>query len=428
MTRQLKTRLASLLSVSLCAFTLAGAACAAPSPLHAQGAQIVDASGHPVTLRGVNLGGWLVEEPWMQPFVTTPPTGTAFAPIKDHVSLWGTVSKRLGTAGMQRVRTAFRDAWITEADFDRMQALGFNCVRLPFLASLLAEPGGAQWLDKAVAWAGARGMYVVLDMHGAPGSQSDQGHTGQADVNAFFKDPANIALAAALWTRLARRYRDNPAMAGYDLLNEPTGTPNSDTLYVVQDRLYNAVRSVDARHIIFIEDGYTGVQWMPFPAPCGWQNVAYSTHYYDFQAKSAQDQQQASEKYIAGIEVERARRQIPYYVGEFGLEPGGTPAVLANLLGTFQDKGISYSLWTYKVAWTGGGRSLWALYSNVKPITALDAYHDTEAEMIRKCAQLRTEHLDEYAEMADAFRKVAQRGHAASQPVSIDLSIVSATP
>ena len=150
-----------------------------------------------------------------------------------------------------------------------MQKAGLNCVRLPFLAGQIAEPATLAKIDQAVTWASARGMYVVLDMHGAPGSQSDQGHTGKADRNEFFRDPANVARAEALWTQIARRYKDNPAVAGYDLLNEPTGTPNSDTLYVVTDRLYRAVRAADPMHLVFIEDGYTGVQWMPFPGPCG---------------------------------------------------------------------------------------------------------------------------------------------------------------
>ncbi len=413
MTSRIRKHCVSVLALCFGVLALVRAGGAAPSPLHAQGPGIVDGSGKAVTLRGVNLGGWLVEEPWMQPFVAAPPIGTNSAPIKDHVSLWGTVKERLGADGMARARTAFRSAWVTEADFDRIHALGLNCVRLPFLASLLDEPGGVQWLDRAIAWASARNMYVILDMHGAPGGQSDQGHTGQADLNAFFKEPANIARAAAVWTRLARRYESSPAVAGYDLLNEPTGTPNSDTLYVVQGRLYNAIRAADTRHIVFVEDGYTGVQWMPFPAPCGWQNVAYSTHYYNFQAKNPADQTQSSAAYVAALETERARRHIPYYVGEFCLEPGGTPAVLAGLLGTLEDKQFSYTSWTYKVCWTGGGRSLWALYCNAKPVTPLDPYHDTEAEWIRKCGQVRTEHLDENTEMAQAFREASRRGQAA---------------
>ena len=383
------------------------AANAAPiTPLHTQGTQIVDDAGHPITLRGINLGGWLVEEPWMEPFVTVPPPATDFPPIRDHVSLWGTVEKRFGMAGRDRVRTAFRNAWLNEADFDRIHDAGLNCVRLPFLASLADERQGLDWLDRAVGWAGKRGIYVILDLHGATGGQSDQGHTGQAGQNAFFKDPKNIAATEALWTRLARRYRDNPAVAGYDLVNEPTGAPGSDTLYVVTDRLYRAVRAVDTRHLIFIEDGYTGLQWMPYPAPCGWQNVVYSGHYYQFKAKSEADQQKGSSDFIASAEKLMQSHSVPFYLGEFGMEPYGTPVTVAGLLDTLGQQNISWSLWTYKVIFAdGGGNSLWGLVSNAKPVTRLDPYRDSEADLIRKCAQFRSENLQEYEALAQVFRQ-----------------------
>ena len=396
------TKILTLLLTLIC-FQMRTAA--APLPrLHAQGMNIVDTSGQVVTLQGINLGGWLVEEMWMQPFVTTPPPGSALPPIKDHVSLWNTIEKRFGAAGKEKVQAAFRAAWVNESDFRRLHAAGFNCVRLPFLADIVAEPGGLHMLDQAIAWANENQIYVILDMHGAPGGQSDQGHTGQADVNAFFKDPANITQAEAVWTELARRYQGNPGVAGYDLLNEPTGTPNSDTLYVVQDRLYRAVRAVDADHLIFIEDGYTGIQWMPFPAPSGWTNVVYSTHYYNFNAKSADDQQKSLDDYVAAVEKEQARRDTPYYIGEYGLEPHGTGAMLTTLLQTLQAKHLSSSLWTYKVAWTGGGQSLWSLYSNVHAVTPLDPYQDTEAALIGKCAQFRTDQLTVNPNVVSAFQ------------------------
>ena len=382
---------------------------AAPLPLlHAQGTVLADPFGHVVTLKGINLGGWLVEEMWMQPFETHPPAGSSFAPIKDHVSLWNTVETRFGPAGKARVQTAFRSAWINGSDFKRLHDAGFNCVRLPFLASIVSEPGGLHWLDQAVRWGAENGIYVILDMHGAPGGQSDQGHTGQADQNLFFKDPADITLAEKVWTQIARRYRDNPAVAGYDTLNEPTGTPNSDTLYVVQDRLYRAIRSADPNHLVFIEDGYTGIQWMPFPAPSGWANVVYSSHYYDFKAKTEADQQQAVGDYVQSVEKESVRRSVPFYIGEYGLEPHGSQELLTNLLQTLNTQHLSSSLWTYKVMWAGGGQSLWSLYSNPKPVTPLDPFTDTEAGLIQKCAQLRTDQLDPNPNVAAAFSVNAQ--------------------
>ena len=397
--------LPKLFLLTLATWLLAGPKLpAAPLPLlHASGTALVDPSGRAVTLKGINLGGWLVEEMWMQPLITTPPAGSNFKPIKDHVSLWNTVQTRFGTAGKTRVQAAFRNAWLSEKDFKRLHDTGFNSVRLPFLASLLGEPNGLHWLDKAVQWAGENGLYVILDLHGAPGSQSDQHHTGQADLNQFFKNPANIAQAEQIWTQIARHYRGNPTVAGYDTLNEPTGTPNSDTLYVVQGRLYRAIRAADPTHVVFIEDGYTGVQWMPFPAPAGWSNVVYSTHYYNFNAKSADDQKKSSEDYVASIEKEQARRTVPFYVGEYGFEPNGTRELLSGFLQTLDANHISSSLWTYKVMWSGGGQSLWSLYSNVRSVTALNPFTDTEAQLVEKCAQLRTEHLDTNPNVAAAF-------------------------
>ena len=393
-----------LFGLALLTVPLVTAAAPPPARLHAQGTQIVDAAGKAVVLRGINLGGWLVEEPWMMPLQTKPLDGSDLPPLKDHASLGIILEKRFGAAGAARVSAAFREAWLNEGDFDRMQKAGLNCVRLPFLASQIAEPATQAKIDQAVAWASARGMYVILDMHGAPGSQSDQGHTGKADRNAFFKDPANVARAEALWTQIARRYKDNPAVAGYDLLNEPTGTPNSDTLYVVTDRLYRAVRAADPTHLVFIEDGYTGVQWMPMPGPCGWTNVVYSTHYYQFPAKSAADQRKGFSDYLASVVKERDRRSVPFYVGEFSFEPHGDAAVEAEAVKQMDAGGVSWSAWTYKVIFGGGTLTLWSLIGNDKPVDTLDPYRDSEAVLIQKSAAVRSDALAQNDAVAAAFR------------------------
>lgn len=380
------------------------AAHSAPLPmLHAKGTAIVDSRGSAVQLRGVNLGGWLVEEPWMQPFVTKPPDGSSYPPIKDHVSLWSTVEKRLGKTGEANVRTAFRNAWVNESDFARIHAAGLNCVRVPFLASLLDEPNGVAWLDKAVAWAAANHLYVILDLHGAPGGQSDQGHTGEAGRDEFFKNPANVTAAVALWTKLAHHFKGNPTVAAYDLLNEPTGTPNSDTLYVVEDRLYRAVRIADPTHLVIIEDGYTGLQWMPMPGPCGWTNVVYNSHNYAFKSKTEADQRTSQLADIDTAAKQQARCGVPFYIGEFALEPHGTADTLSAVLAAMRDQHISWTMWTYKIVRASPGQSLWELYENSKPVAPLDPYTDTEATLIAKCAALRTTSLAVNPAVAQAF-------------------------
>ena len=193
--------------------------------LTAKGNDLVDSQGHAVVLRGVSLGGWLVEEMWMQPIVTSPPSGSELPSVQDHVSLWRVVEQRLGEAASRRVRAAFREAWINESDFDRLHHAGFNSVRLPFLYDLLDEPEGLTWLDRALEWAGKRGMYVILDLHGAPGGQSSDHHTGQANQNRFFRDPRHIEHAERVWQTVARRYHNRAEVAAFDMLNEPMGVP-----------------------------------------------------------------------------------------------------------------------------------------------------------------------------------------------------------
>jgi glucan 1,3-beta-glucosidase len=207
------------------------AACGADlSWLSVKGTNLIDSDGRKVVLRGVALGGWLVEEMWMQPIVTRPPAGSDLPAIRDHVSLNKVLRQRLGEAGWRRFQSAMRDAWLNESDFDRIREAGFNHVRLPFLHDLLEEPDGLKWLDQAIDWAGKRGIYVILDLHGAPGSQSKDHHTGETGRNEFFKDPAHFVRAEKVWQTVARRYRDRPEVAGYDLLNEPMGAEDLATL------------------------------------------------------------------------------------------------------------------------------------------------------------------------------------------------------
>jgi hypothetical protein len=373
--------------------------------LRAEGAKVVDETGKTVTLRGFNLGGWLVEEIWMMPFAAKPPEGSNAPEIKDHVSLWGTLEKRLGKDAMQRMRVQLRENWLTEADFDRMKAMGCNSVRLPFLYDSLEAPDDLFfWLDRGVEWASKRGMYVILDMHGAPGRQSKDHHSGQEGVNRFFFDEANIKRTEELWAQIARRYHDRPEVAGYDLLNEPMGAPNGTTLHMVQDRLYRAIRVVDDRHLIYIEEGYKGGDSFPVPSLVGWKNVVLSFHSYRFGAKSVQDQLNHADQVVRDVQKIQKDKQAPVYVGEFNMEPWGSIETMTKMFAGLDNNNAAWSIWTYKVAGGRGGKTLWGLINAPRDIEHLNPFTDSEAEWGRKAKLVRTENMTEYPGLADALK------------------------
>ena len=399
------------IAAALCAFGMSipflQAASSGPAtlpPLRTDGVFIVDSDGNRVNLRGVNLGGWLLEEIWMLPFEDKPPQGTDFEEITCHTTLWRTIEKRFGQADMLRIRKAWRENWITKADFQNIKNAGFNCVRLPFLYDSLNAPDGLYpWIDQALVWAREVGIYVIIDLHGAPGRQSGEHHTGHRGQDRMFKDPAMVEKTVEVWKQVAARYKDYPEVAAFDLLNEPTGTPNEGTLYLVYDRLYRAVRPIAPEKILIIDDAYRGIKGMPIPKIVGWENVALSQHEYLFNAKSTEHHGENLESMMKKLLEGRALRDAPIYVGEFNIEPHSSAEMMRKFMDTFDANGISWTIWTYKTAMRGGGGGMWGWFRSPKEIQTINPYKDSLDEILNKIAQIRTENLEESA-IADALR------------------------
>lgn len=371
--------------------------------LSAKGMDIVRPDGTPVRMRGINLGGWLVEEMWMTPWQDTPPAGSDLPKIKDHVSLWKVVEQRFGHDGMVRIRNAWRDNWITDQDFARIKAAGFDHVRVPFLDSLLAEPGGIARLHSAVNMAARHGLYSVLDMHGAPGGQNNSDHSGQVDRNRLWYDVENISKMEQLWATLGREFGEDPNVAMFDLMNEPMGAPNPAMLALVYDRVYRAVRKTAPTKLILIEDGYKGFDTTPHPNLAGWTNVVFSLHFYNFDAKAPEDHIKALKSHEKRDLELQGYRQTPLYIGEFNLEPHGTPEVMREFTQEMTADGWSWAMWTYKTDAKGGPMGQWGLYRRDGKPAPLDAYRDSEADLIAKMKSVRTENFEAAPGLIAAF-------------------------
>lgn len=168
-----------------------------------------------------------------------------------------------------------------EEDFALAKAAGFNVVRLNMWYKLFEDDAkpyvwkqeGWNWLDKQVAWARNAGIRLMFDMHAAQCGYQSNGYAGTF-WNSGSACPARLQ---ALWTAIATRYKHEPTVVGYDLLNEPAPPTNAQWVSYAQS-LVNAIRAVDGNHLIIAEQSFASDN-QPFLLTGG--NVMYDAHFYE---------------------------------------------------------------------------------------------------------------------------------------------------
>ena len=262
------------------------------------------------------------------------------------------VSDLLGPDNATTFWKEFRKNYITEADIQRIAELGYNSVR-PALNSrlFLTESDtpervdeGYQMLDNLVKCCKVHGIYVIIDMHGAPGGQTGQNIDDSAnDQPELFIQPKYEKRLTDLWTNLAARYRDEPVVAGFDLLNEPlpkrTGAADKykSQLEPLYQRLTAAIRKVDQKHMIIVEGCDWANDWSVFSKPFD-KNQVYQFHYYcwDTPAKL-----KSAGEYLAY----RDRFNAPVWVGETGERD---KTIYWGTTDYFEANGMGWSFWPWK--------------------------------------------------------------------------------
>ena len=247
--------------------------------LRVSGTKIVNDHGQEVILRGMGLGGWHVQEGYM--FGTSSFANASWEIRKKIVDL-------VGTANADSFYAAFHANFVTRRDIERLAQLGFNSVRMPMhferFVSLTSSDGwnetGFVEMDSLLRWCGDNKMYLILDLHAAPGGQS---RDNISDYNpaypSLWESEENRALTASLWKRLAQRYANEPWIGGYDLLNETHWTLGTNVLRSMMTRITDSIRTVDRNHIVFIEgndyaNNFAGL------TPAWDDNMVYSFHKY----------------------------------------------------------------------------------------------------------------------------------------------------
>ena len=323
-------------------------------------------TGNVVVLRGTNAGGWLVQESWMNP-----------TDARDQVTMRATLAARFGPTVGDQLEATYEDNYWSESDFVNCHNLGLNVIRLPFTSMNLLDAQGHlrpdAWnrIDWFVARAKANGLYVLVDLHGAPGSQNGQDHSGDTQGALLWTSAANQDLTVWLWQQVAARYRGESAVAGYDLLNEPTAGPGGPTggrttklQWDFYDRLYHAIRAVDPDHVLVVESCWEPAD-LPAPSQHQWENVVYEYHNYLWGHDSDTPGQLAfTDGKIAAVQA--AHYPVPTLVGEFS---GFTNLdAWEGILQRYNAAGWSWITWTYKVTGTNNN---WGLYNQTPPTVAI---------------------------------------------------------
>ncbi|MDD6483603.1 MAG: cellulase family glycosylhydrolase [Clostridiales bacterium] len=344
--------------------------------------ELAKQDGKTVVLRGVNFGGWLVQETWMCPVLAFNSSVTVKSGQENawaNLDTLNSLESKFGTEQTAALVQAYQDNYITEWDFEKVKSLGFNCIRIPFwYRNFMSDENGTyitaddnenpgfKKLDWACDMADKCGLYLILDMHGCPGGQNGDHSSGKAGRNYLYNQSAYQDIMEDLWVKIADRYKDRTCVAAYDIMNEPGN--NATTAYgvlsanvldvwsdktkrnAVYDRMIKAIREVDPYHVITVE-GIWRLSYLPQdPQSKGWTDIMYQLHSYDSDDETTTT--------LVNSLADIKSKGVAAFMGEFN------PAVYnKNIVSQMNAKNISYTLWNYKTtSFLNDSNSSWGLY------------------------------------------------------------------
>jgi hypothetical protein len=305
--------------------------------LHTSGDKIVDGNGTEIILEGIGLGGWLLMEGYM---LHTSGFANAQWDIKEHIE------DLIGSTNAETFYEVYHKNYVQKADIDKIAEWGFNSIRLPFHYNILTPEGspgvyleeGFAIIDSLLSWCEANQIYLILDMHAAPGGQSNEPISDYNPANpSLWEDPENQDRTVDIWRKIAERYYDKQWIGGYDLINEPKWDlgPNNQPLRDLYIRITDTIRVVDTNHIIFIEGNWFATDFNGLTPP--WDdNMVYSFHKY------WNSNNQSAIGYLVSI---RNQYDVPLWLGETG---ENSNAWFVDCVELMQDNNIGWAWWPHK--------------------------------------------------------------------------------
>lgn len=306
--------------------------------LKAEGKKLVNGEGREILLRGVGLGSWLLPEGYMWRF---PEKGDRPRRIEQMIK------DLVGNEKAEIFWENYYEGYISEEDIKKIAQEGFNSIRIPINWSLLIEKPyfsrynehHFQLLDRIIEWCKKYSIYVILDMHGAPGGQTGTNiDDSENDRPELFEEEANKLLTIDIWRKLAQRYADQEIVGGYDLLNEPLPqwfSKYNNKVMPLYKHIIEAIREVDKKHLIILEGVHWATDWSIFDEKAD-DNLMLQFHKY-WNNPDCESIKVYLEK--------REELEVPIFMGEGG---ENNKEWYAGAFKLYEQMGISWNFWTWK--------------------------------------------------------------------------------
>jgi endoglucanase len=279
--------------------------------IHTEGRNIVDGNGDIIELKGINLGNWLVPEGYMFKFKKT----------NSPLLIDKVINEMVGPGKAKSFWKEYRDNYYTLDDIKFVKDCGLNSIRVPFNYRLFVLEGpenkwintGFEMLDRVIKWCEEENIYVILDMHCAPGGQTGDNIDDSFGYPFLMVDEYAQDLITQVWEKIAERYKDNRIVLGYDLMNEPIAHYFEDEnlqsrLEPLYRKITAAIRAVDQNHIIILGGARWNTDFSVFSEPFD-PNLVYEFHKYwcDTTQTEIQEYVDFRDKY-----------NVPIWMGESG--------------------------------------------------------------------------------------------------------------
>ena len=304
-----------------------------------KGKNIIGPNGKSFRLKGTNLGNWLVPEGYM----------FLYKEVSSPRLINQTLTELVGPDAITKFWKKYLDVYITEVDIHYLKSIGMNSIRIPFNYRLFTNENymggndstrGFLYLDRVINWCKKEKLYVILDMHCAPGGQTGDNIDDGDGYPFLFENEQSRILCTDIWKRIAAHYKNETTIIGYDLLNEPIAhyfdkeklNPLLEPLY---KKITKAIRMVDKNHILFLGGAQWDSNFQPFGPPFD-SKLVYTFHKYwtSPTREVIKEYLDFSDKY-----------NVPIYCGETGENEDAWVETFRKML---DSTNIGWHFWPYK--------------------------------------------------------------------------------